>query len=142
MCIRDSATPGRTAQILVDVGHALYGIPFLEAIWDSKARRQWEPSFRGVKAVEADLVEPQHEKKRVKIGRSALISALAQALRTRLIEVRRSETGLAKEWDAYNRNVGAGVKEPPPVIAALALAAWGASMYHRQMLAGMPRRDA
>lgn len=132
--------PGRAAQILVDVGHRLYGLPFLEAVWNSRGRRQWEPRFRGVVAVEADLIAPQDDGARVKIGRSVLISCLAQALRTRLMEVRRSETGLAREWEAYNRGVGAGEKQAPPMVAALALAAWGATMEHRRMVAGLPRK--
>lgn len=134
--------PERTAQVLVDVGHKLYGLPFLEAVWNCRGRRQWEPRFRGVVAVEADLIAPQEDGARVKIGRSALISALAQAIRTRLITVGRSEVALAREWDAYNRGVGAGEKQPPPMVAALALAAWGATYFHRSMVANQPRKGS
>ncbi len=127
--------PERVAQVLVDVGHKLYGLPFLEAVWNSRGRRKWEPRFRGVVAVEADIIAPQDDGARVKIGRSVLISCLAQSIRTGLIKVGRSEVALAKEWEAYNRGVGAGEKQAPPMVAALALAAWGATWFHRGMLA-------
>lgn len=116
----------RRALVLVDAAHRLYARPFAEALWLSKARRQWHTPMRAVVAVEADLVMPQPDGWRTKIGRGSLIGALSHAVRTRLIEFRKSEAGLVREWEAYNRGVVAGDRAVPPMVQALALAAWGA----------------
>lgn len=135
--------PGRRAEVLVDVTHKLYGMPFAEALWNSAGRRKWVPSFSAVVEVEADVVVPQRDDRvRTKIGRGALVSALAQATRTGMLKFMRSESDLLSEWNAYNRGVGTGEKQAPPRVQALKLAAWGATVMHRQIVAGMPRGNA
>jgi hypothetical protein len=133
---------GRRAALLVDVSHRLYGMPFAEAVWGSQGRRKWQPEFGAVVEVEADIVVPQRDDRvRVKIGRGAMVSALAQATRTGRLRFGRGESDLLSEWNSYNRSVGAGDRQAPPRVQALKLAAWGAARMQSSMEANLPRAD-
>ena len=118
----------------------LYGMPFAEAVWGSQGRRKWQPEFGAVVEVEADIVVPQRDDRvRVKIGRGAMVSALAQATRTGRLRFGRGESDLLSEWNSYNRSVGAGDRQAPPRVQALKLAAWGAARMQSSMEANLPR---
>jgi hypothetical protein len=124
--------PGRRGLVLVDVSNRIYGLPFAEVIRNCKGMRQWGTQLGCVSEVEGDVVIPQWDGVRVKIGRGALISSLAQATRTRLLRFGRGEADLVREWDSYNRGTAAGEKQAPPRIQALKLAAWGAEDFWRR----------
>ncbi len=134
--------PWRRAALLVDVSHKLYGMPFAEAVWESQGRRKWQPEFGAVVEVEADIVVPQRDDRvRVKVGRGAMVSALAQATRTGRLKFARGESDLLSEWNSYNRSVGAGDRQAPPRVQALKLAAWGAARMQASMAANLPRAE-
>jgi len=129
--------PSRRGYLLVDASHRIYGMPFAQAMADCQGRRQWGPAFSAVVEVEADLVVPeQSDGVRTKIGRGALVSALTDAVKRKLIGIGKSESELRGEWEAYNRGVSAGDKQAPPRVQALKLAAWGAMRLWRAEQAG------